>query len=122
MLKNIMLPGILWGAFFLFTSCAEQAVQDPNKHEDGTYKTSLITGRFEGFPDYKEWVVYLTGFNYKSVVYKVEADGDFHIKAVNIPPGQYRLFFGQMRAKNMGQMKIRVDSLRTHLGVIKAGQ
>jgi len=122
MFKNLMLPGILWGVFLLFTSCAEGPVQDPHKHDDGSFKTSLVTGRFEGFPDYKDWVVYLTGFNYRSVVYKVERDGDFHITAVNIPPGQYRLFFGRMRSKNMGQMKIRIDSLRTHLGIIQAGQ
>lgn len=121
MFKDFMLPGFLWGALLLFTSCAEQTVQDPNRHEDGSYRTSLITGRFEGFPDYKDWVVYLTGFNYKSVVYKVEDDGAFHIKAVNIPPGRYNLFFGQMKSKRLGSMKIRVESLRTHLGIIKAG-
>lgn len=112
----------LLGAFFLFTSCAEQTVQDPNQHDDGSYKTTLVTGRFEGFPDYKDWVVFLTGFNYKSVVYKVEADGAFHVKAVNIPVGYYRLNFGKMKSKNMGSTRIRIESHRTHLGIIQAGQ
>lgn len=111
----------LWGALFLFSSCAEQPLQDPNKHEDGAYRTTLITGRFEGFSDYKDWVVYVTGFNYKSVVFRVERDGDFAIKAVNIPAGYYRLVFGKMKSKNMGSTKIRIDSLRTHLGIIQAG-
>lgn len=114
-------PSIIWGVLFLFSSCAKQSVQDPDKHEDGTYKTSLITGKFEGFPDYQGWVVYLTGFNYKSVVYKVERDGDFHVKAVNIPVGYYRLYFGKIKSKDMGSTRIRIDSLRTHLGIIQAG-
>lgn len=122
MFKKILLPGLFWGAFLFLNSCAEQVVQDPNKHEDGSYKTSLITGRFEGFPNYKDWVVYISGYNYKSVVYKVEPDGAFHIKAVNVPTGQYKFHFGPMRSQNLGSMKIRIDSLRTHLGIIQAGQ
>ena len=122
MMKKNLLPGILWGAFLL-TSCAQGPVEDPEKHhEEGSYRTTLVTGRFEGFDDYKDWVVYLTGFNYKSVTYKVEADGAFHIKATNIPKGSYRLVFGKMRSKNQGSMKVWVESSRTHLGIIKAGQ
>ncbi len=118
---NAFLWAPLWGVFFLFSSCAEGPVQDPDKHDDGTYKTSIITGRFEGFPDYRNWIVYLTGFNYKSVVSRVDRDGSFHIKAVNIPVGYYRLVFGKMNTKNLGSTKIRVESLRTHLGIIQAG-
>lgn len=123
MKKNFLLPGILWGAFFLLASCADTPVEDPEIHpQEGSYRTTLVTGRFEGFPDYKGWVVYLTGFNYKSVVYSVSPDGEFNIKATNIPKGQYRLIFGKTRSKNLGSMKLWVDSTRNHLGVIKAGQ
>ncbi len=117
-----LLPGFLLGVFFLLFSCAEAPVSDPNRHDDGAFKTTLITGRFEGFEDYKEWVVYLKGFNYKSVVYKVESSGAFHITAVNIPAGEYRLYFGKMKTKALGSMKVRVESLRTHLGIIRAGE
>lgn len=110
------------GVFFLFFSCAEAPVSDPHRHDDGSYKTTLVTGRFEGFESYKDWVVYLTGFNYKSVVYKVEPSGSFHINAVNILSGHYRLNFGVMNSKTPGSLKMRIDGLRTHLGVIKAGQ
>jgi hypothetical protein len=110
-----------WGALLLFSSCAKGPVQDPDKHEDGTYKTSVITGRFEGFSDYKDWVVYITGFNYKSVVSQVDQSGSFYIKAVNIPIGYYRLVFGKMKTKNLGSTRIRIESLRTHLGIIQAG-
>ncbi|MES2528005.1 MAG: hypothetical protein V4598_13005 [Bdellovibrionota bacterium] len=116
-----LLPGFVLGVFFLLLSCAEAPVSDPNRHDDGVYKTTLVTGRFEGFDDYKDWVVYLKGYNYKSVVYKVEASGAFHINAVNIPPGEYRLFFGKMRKDALGSMKFRIESLRTHLGIIQAG-
>lgn len=123
MMKQFLLPGILWGAFLLISSCAKTPVEDPEKHhEEDSWRTTLITGRFEGFPDYKDWVVYITGFNYKSVVYKVEADGAFHVKATNVPKGQYRLIFGKMRSRNQGSMKFWIDSTRTHLGVIKAGE
>ncbi len=118
---NTFLWASLWGALLLFSSCAEAPLQDPDKHEDGSYKTSIITGRFEGFPDYKDWVVYLTGFNYKSVVSQVDHSGSFYIKAVNIPVGYYRLVFGKMKSKNLGSTRIRVESLRTHLGIIQAG-
>jgi hypothetical protein len=119
---NSLLRASLWGALLFFSSCAEQPVQDPNKHEDGSYKTSIITGRFDGFPDYKNWIVYITGFNYKSVVSRVDPSGSFHIRAVNIPVGYYRLVFGKMKSKDLGSTKIRVESLRTHLGIIQAGQ
>lgn len=123
MTKNLLLPGILWGAFLILTSCAQTVVEDPEKHpEEGSFRTVLVTGRFEGFPDYKGWAVYMTGFNYRSVTYKVERDGAFHIKATNVPKAQYRLIFGKERAKNQGSMKFWVDSPRTHLGVIKGGE
>lgn len=122
MMKKFLLPGVLWGAFLLLTSCATP-VEDPDKHpEEGSYRTTLVTGRFEGFPDYKDWVVYMTGFNYKSVTYRVERDGAFHIKATNVPKGRYTLVFGKTRSKNQGSMKFWVESTRTHLGVIKAGE
>ncbi len=117
-----LLPGFVLGVFFLFLSCSEAPVSDPNRHDDGVYKTTLVTGRFEGFDDYKDWVVYLKGYNYKSVVYKVEGSGAFHINAVNVPPGEYRLFFGKQKKDALGSMKFRIDSLRTHLGIIQAGQ
>ncbi len=120
MLKSFFLPGLLWGAFFFLSSCSQEPLQDPHKHEDGAYKTTLVTGRFEGFPDYEEWVVYLTGFNYRSVAYKVEMDGAFHIKAVNIQPGLYLLHFGKKNQRNLGSMKVRVEAIRTHLGIIRS--
>lgn len=121
-LKN-WLPGILWGALLILSSCAETPVEDPNKHpQEGSYRTTLVTGRFEGFDSYQDWVVFLTGFNYRSVTYRVEPDGAFHINAVNIPAGRYILHFGKVREKSLGSMKIRIDSHRTHLGVIQAGQ
>jgi hypothetical protein len=82
----------------------------------------MITGRFEGFNSYQDWVVYLQGFNYRSVVYRVDPSGAFQLTAVNIPPGQYLLFFGKMKTKALGTLKIKVESLRTHLGIIPAGQ
>ena len=117
-----VLPGIILGVFFFLSSCAEAPVSDPNRHDDGSFRTTLITGRFEGFDSYKDWVVYLQGFNYKSVVYKVEPSGAFHITAINIPPGQYRLYFGKMKSKALGSLKVKVEALRTHLGVIQRGQ
>lgn len=122
MLKKFLLPGLLWGAFLLISSCAQETVLDPNKHDDGAFKTTLVTGRFEGFPDYKDWVVYLTGFNYRSVAYKVETDGAFHIKAVNIQPGHYQLHFGKKNQRHLGYMKVRIEASRTHLGVIRSDQ
>jgi hypothetical protein len=52
----------------------------------------------------------------------VDPSGAFQITAVNIPPGQYLLFFGKMKTKALGTLKIKVESLRTHLGIIPAGQ
>lgn len=121
MIKKLRSSGFIWGTLLFLSACTQAPVsEDPDKHSDGTFKTTLVTGRFSGYPDYKDWVVFLSGFNYRSVIYRVEVDGDFHIKAVNIPPGSYRLFFGK-RSKNMGSMKIRIDSLRTHLGTIGKG-
>jgi hypothetical protein len=116
------LPVLTLGVFFLFFSCAEAPVSDPSRHDDDSFKTTMITGRFEGFNSYKDWVVYLQGFNYKSVIYRVEPSGAFQLTAVNIPPGQYLLFFGKMKTKALGSLKIKVESLRTHLGIIQAGQ
>lgn len=116
MLRSLFMVGLLLGG------CAQAPEEDPTKHhQEGSYRTTLVTGRFEGFDSYRDWVVYLTGFNYRSVTYRVEADGAFHINAVNVPAGEYRLYFGKARSKSLGSMRIRIEGLRTHLGVIRSG-
>jgi hypothetical protein len=117
-----LLPGILWGALLLFSACAQESIQDPHRHDDGSFKTTIVTGRFEGFDSYKNWIVYLSGPHYKSGTSKVGADGAFQIRAVNIHSGDYRLYFGKSGNKYLGSMRVKVDSQRTHLGVIQAGQ
>ena len=114
-----LLPGILWGALFLISSCAQNTVRPV---QDDGIRTTIVTGRFQGFDSYKNWIVYLSGRNYRSKTTKVGGDGSFEINAVNIRPGDYRLYFGKSGDKYLGSMRVKVDSQRTHLGVIQAGQ